>query len=79
MSRSRRFLRDLCIHAEALGWVGNHTGSGHIRWTHPEVPGAIVTACTPRKDVLGIEKARFTRTLANARTARGEDQRRVEK
>lgn len=79
MSRSRRYLRALRLHAESLGWEGRWTGSGHIRWTHPEVLDAIVTAGTPKKDVLGIEKARFTRTLANARTARGDDQRRVEK
>lgn len=67
MSRSARYLRDLSRHAESLGWAGQRTGGNHVRWTHPEVPGAIVTACTPKKDVLGIEKARFTRALANAR------------
>lgn len=67
MSRSRKSLRDLRRHAESLGWVARWTGSGHLRWTHPEVPGAIVTAGTPGKDCLALEKGRFTKALAVAR------------
>jgi hypothetical protein len=67
VSRHGRNLRELTRHAESLGWTGKRTGSDHIRWTHPEVPEALVTALTPGGDYLKIEKARFARRLEQAR------------
>lgn len=67
MGRNTTYLRDLAQHAEQLGWTGRRTSKNHIRWTHPEVPDALVTASTPRSDCLQVEKHRFTKRLEDAR------------
>jgi predicted RNA binding protein YcfA (HicA-like mRNA interferase family) len=67
MSRHAHNLRELIRHAEALGWTGRRTAANHIRWTHPDVPEALVTASTPGSDCIKTEKQRFTRKLAQAR------------
>lgn len=49
-------LRILANAAQEAGWRWSRTGSGHIRWEHPDVPGPIFTASTPRAN--GSRRAR---------------------
>jgi hypothetical protein len=59
----RRDLRDLAAWAEPLGFRWRHTGSGHIRWDHPQVRRPVFTASTPRRSGMATERAKLRRAL----------------
>lgn len=67
MTRASAGLRELERFATELGWSGRRTGSGHVRWTHPEVKTALVTAMTSSGDYVKLEKRRLRKLLADAR------------
>lgn len=46
--RMSKHHRLLALWAEPFGWSWALSGSGHIKWTHPEVPGFVATPHTPR-------------------------------
>lgn len=61
-------LRKLASEAAAIGWTWERAGSGHLRWTHPEVRGPVFTAGTPtNRSGIAEERAKLRRALRLAR------------
>lgn len=54
-----------------LGWTWSMTGSGHLRWVHPEVPGPVFTSATPRVHEGNKERQKMNTALKRAREAAG--------
>jgi hypothetical protein len=60
--------RDLREWAAEHGWLyRGMTGSGHLRFEHPEVRDPVFGCCTPRVSGNTIEKAKMQRALKFAR------------
>jgi hypothetical protein len=60
----RRELRDLAAEAGELGWTWERTGSGHLKWSHPDVQRAVFTAGTPtNRSGIAEERAKLRRAL----------------
>lgn len=72
MSRARhtrKNQRDLRVWAAEHGWrYCGHTGSGHVRFEHPDVPDPMFAACTPRVSGNKLEKGKMQRMLRIARS-----------
>lgn len=55
--------RDLVEWATGRGWSWRVTGSGHIRFDHPEASGAVFVPSSPRIKGGHLEKQKLARAL----------------
>ena len=45
--RTPKPIRELFRWAKPFGWTYEIGGGGHLKWTHPNVPGVVITAHSP--------------------------------
>jgi hypothetical protein len=60
-------LRRFVEWAKAQGWEYSITGSGHFKWSHPQVERAVFTPATPRvSGFVGKERSKLRTALKRA-------------